>query len=129
MSKISDFRPIEPLKSNRWVIKFKGMDIDPYLFRKYKMYNEGEDIIFTTEFMETVEHCYNPKDIFNVELVTIEYLDPTGVTVNGLSFSPRGINFKRKHSYSDDDFMITKLRFVVDTKTLIPIFKNSEDAK
>lgn len=126
MSKNLEF-PIEPLKSNRWLIKLQGMDISSYLFRKYKMFNEGEDIIFTTEFMETVAHSYNPKDIFNIDKVTIEYLSPVGDVVNGLSFIPKGINFKRKHSYSDDKLMITKLRFVINLDTLTLLFKTGEN--
>ena len=119
MSKILEFPIVEPLKSNRWLIKLQGMDIHPYLFRKYKMFNEGEDIILTTEFMETVVHSYNPKDIFNINKVTIEYLSPVGDVVNGLSFTPKGINFERKHSYSGDDLMITKLRVIIGETDLL----------
>lgn len=128
MSKNLQF-PIEPLISNRWLIKLQGMDIHPFLFRKYKMFNKGEDVIFTTEFMETVNHSYNPKDIFWIDKVTIEYLDPVGDVVNGLSFIPKGINFKRNHSYSDDKLMITKLRFVVNLDTLTLLFKTEENGK
>lgn len=129
MSKILEFPIVEPLKSNRWVIKLQGMDVHPYLFRKYKMFNEGEDIIFTTEFMETVIHSYNPKDIFNIDKITIEYLSPVGDVVNGLSFTPKGINFERKHSYSDDNLMITKLRFIIDANTLTLLFKTEENGE
>lgn len=120
---------IEPLKSNRWVIKFQGIDISPYLFRKYKIYNEGEEIIFTTEFFESVQWSYNIKDIFNIESVIIEYLSPVGDVVNGIKFIPKGINFERKHSYSDDGLMITKLRFIIDTNTLTLLFKTEENGK
>jgi hypothetical protein len=129
MSKILEFPIVEPLKSNRWLIKLQGMDIHPYLFRKYKMFNEGEDIILTTEFMETVVHSYNPKDIFNIDKVTIEYLSPVGDVVNGLSFTPKGINFERKHSYSDDNLMITKLRIIIDTETLKLLNKTTENGE
>jgi len=118
---------IEPLNSNRWVIKFQGMDISPYLFRKYKIYNEGEEIIFTTEFFESVQWSYNIKDIFNIESVIIEYLSPVGDVVNGIKFIPKGINFERKHSYSDDGLMITKLRFIIDTNTLSLLYKTTNE--
>lgn len=121
--------PIEPLKSNRWIIKFVGLDLPPYLFSKYKMYNEGGMIFFKTQFYETVHHSYNPKNIFNIEQVIIEYLDPIGDVINGLSFKPKGINFKRKHSYSDDDLMITKLTIIIDIDTLKLLYKNSENGK
>jgi hypothetical protein len=112
------FNPVEPLKSNRWIIKLNGMDIPPYLFRKYKIYNEGDEIIFKTEFFETIEWSYNIKDIFNIDEVTIEYLSPVGDVINGVKFKTKGINFERKHSYSDDDLMITKLRLIIDVKSL-----------
>lgn len=120
---------IEPLKSNRWVIKFEGMDIPPYLFRRYKIFNEGGEIIFTTEFFESVQWSYNVKDIFNIQKVVIEYLDPIGDVVNGLTFVPKGINFERKHSYSDDGLMITKLRFIIDVNTLSLLFNSSVNTK
>lgn len=127
MNKILEFTPMEPLLSNRWLIKLNGLHIEPFLFRKYKIYNQGDDIIFTTQFFETVQHSYNPKDFFNIEDITIEYLDPVGDVVNGLTFKPKGINFKRKHSYSNNNLMITKLRTIIDAKTLTLIYKNTEN--
>lgn len=112
------FPLLEPLKCNRWLIRFEGLDIEPYLFRKYKMYNEGDEIIFLTEYLETVQNTYNPKDLLNIVAVTIEYLDPTGVAVQKLKFDVKGLNFKIKQSYKKDKFQITKLRFVVNTDTL-----------
>jgi hypothetical protein len=129
MSKTIEFKQIEPLKSNRWIIKLNGLNVDPYLFRKYKIYNEGEEIIFKTDFFETVQHSYNPKDIFNIEDIIIEYLDPIGDVVNGLTFKPKGINFKREHSYSDNKLMITKLRIIIDTETLKLLNKTTENGE
>jgi hypothetical protein len=102
------------------------MDIKPYLFRKYKIFNEGEDIIFKTEFYETVEQSYNPKDILNIVGFTIEYLDPTGTMVNGLKFDVKGINFEQKMSYGKDKLMITKIRVIIDKNTLNLIHKIEE---
>lgn len=123
------YNPVEPLKSNRWIIKLNGMDIPPYLFRKYKIYNEGDEIIFKTEFFETIEWSYNIKDIFNIDEVTIEYLSPVGDVINGVKFKTKGINFERKHSYSDDDLMITKLRLIIDVETLTLLYKIEENGE
>lgn len=42
MSKITDFTPIEPLKSNRFLIKFNDeVKIPEYMFRSFKMYKIG----------------------------------------------------------------------------------------
>jgi len=126
MSNLLNFTAVEPLKSNRFLIKLEGVDIPENLFREYKLFNEGDEMIFTTSFYETVNYTFNPKDFFNIISVNIEYLDPTGSIVNGLKFDVKGSNFKRKQSYSKDGLQITKLRFVVDVNTMIPYFKNSE---
>jgi hypothetical protein len=120
---------VEPLKANRWLIKTEGVDIQQYLFRKYKIYNEGPEIIFKTEFYESVTDNVNPKDLLNLTSITIEYLDPTGAVVNSLNFDVKGVNFKQKQSYSKDDLMITKLRVVVNKDTmklLTPLVKRSK---
>jgi hypothetical protein len=115
---MEEFKIVEPLKANRWLIKTEGVDIQQYLFRKYKIYNEGSEIIFKTEFYETVTDSVNPKDLLNLTSITIEYLDPTGVVINSLNFDVKGVNFKQKQSYSKDDLMITKLRVVVNKDTM-----------
>jgi hypothetical protein len=120
------FPLLEPLKCNRWLIRFEGLDIEPYLFRKYKMYNEGDEIIFLTEYLETVQNTYNPKDLLNIVAVTIEYLDPTGVVVQKLKFDVKVLNFKIKQSYKKDKFQITKLRFVVNTDTLHLVYQEKK---
>ena len=115
---IKEFQSLEPLKCNRWIIRLDGMDIGPFLFRKYKIYNEVDEIIFLTEYFETVQHTYNPKDLLNIVGVTIEYLDPTGVVVQKLKFDVKGLNFEMKQSYGKDKFQIVKLRFVVNKDTM-----------
>lgn len=116
-----EFKPIEPLKSNRWVIKTSPTVITDFLFREYKMFNEGENIILETSFFETILGVYNPKDLMNITDITIEYLDPIGEVVGGLTMTVKGINFEKHHSYSDDNLLITNLRFVIDK--ILPLFK------
>jgi hypothetical protein len=117
----TQFEQFEPLKTNRWLIEFEGMNIVPYLFRKYKIYNEGENMIFTTEFLETVLHTINPKDFFNIFGVKIQYLDSTGAVVNGLQFDIKGMNFEQKMSYGKDKFKTTKLKFIINSDTILPL--------
>lgn len=104
---------IEPLRHNRFIIKFDGIEVPKYLFRKYKLFNSGSEIIFLTEIMEVVNFVINPQDIFNLVGVTIEYLDPTGTIVNGITFEVKGINFIQKGDYSENEIQTTKLRMVV----------------
>jgi hypothetical protein len=119
MEKLKQFVPVEPLMENRWIIKTHPININPYLFRKYKMYNEGETIILKTEFFETVMDTYNPKELLEITDITLEYLDPTGVVVGGLKMIVKGINFERKHSYSENDLMMTKLRVIIGETDLL----------
>ena len=120
---ILNFKTIEPLKENRFLIKLDGVDIPSYLFRGYKIFNEGEELIFTTKFFESVEYSFNPKDFFNITGVSIEYLSPVGDVVNALDFQVKGSNFKRSQSYKNDELQINKLRFIVDKDTMNLRFK------
>lgn len=119
-----EFKLTEPLKSNRWIIETYPLVIEPYNFRKYKLFNEGETIILKVKFMETVDCVYNPKDLMCITDITIKYLDPVGDTVGGLKMLIGGVNFEKKHSYKKDDLLITKMRFVIDE--ISPIYIKSE---
>lgn len=126
MSKITEFTPIEPLKSNRFIIKFNDeVKIPEYMFRSFKIYNEGENLIFKTKIFQTVDYSFNPSDLFKITDVTIQYLAPTGVVVNGLKFKPKGSNMKYKNDYVDDNLSIIKFRFVVDIDSLSLLHKNN----
>jgi hypothetical protein len=118
------FRPIEPSMINRFIIKFGGVDIPIPLFRGYKLYNNGDDFILKTEFLETVNYTFNPQDFFKITDVEIDYLDPTGVKHNGLSFSVKGSNFKKIGSYSKDGFTLNKLKFIINKESIKLSYNN-----
>lgn len=124
-NKIPEFRVYEPLRANRWIIETYPTEITPYLFRKYRMFNEGDKIVFKTEFLETVDVSYNPLDLMEITDITLKYLDPVGEVVGGFKMVVGGLNFDKKHSYSDDKFLITKIRFVIDR--VQPLFKKTEE--
>jgi hypothetical protein len=121
-SKYSNSTLMEPLKNNRFIITFPNVDIHPYLFRNYEMFNEGENLIFTTEFLETITYTFNPKDFFKITDVKIEYLDPVGEVVGGMTFKVKGSNFNKKGDYSDDNLQLNTLRFVVDIDSIQTLF-------
>lgn len=112
------FDPYEPKMDNRFIIKFTGVDIPEYLFRKYEIYNEGEEIIFTTEFIEPLHFTFNPKEIFSINSVEIKHLDPVGIEVSNLSFNVKGSNFEQKGDYSDGKLLINSFRFVVEKDSM-----------
>jgi hypothetical protein len=87
------------------------------------MYNEGEEMIFVTEFLESVTYTFNPKDFFKINRVKLEYLDPIGQTAGGMIFKVKGSNFSKKGDYSDDSIQTTQLRFVVDIDSIDTLFE------
>jgi hypothetical protein len=115
---VSKWEYFEPLKTNRWVIKLKGCDIKEYLFRKYKIFNDADKLMFSTEVYETVQFQINPKDLFNIEDVTIEFLDPVGTVVNGFTFNPKSIQFEQSGDYGSDDLLNYKILMEIDKTTL-----------
>lgn len=116
---------IEPLRENRFLINLIGSEVPQYLFKKYKIFNIGDDLIFTTEFYETVDFCFNPKDFFNITEIKIDYLNPIGDVINSLMFNVVGSNFKINQSYKNDNLQTNKLRFVIDKKTMNLLHKNN----
>lgn len=124
-NKIPEFRTYVPLMANRWIIETSPTEITPYLFRKYRMFNEADKIIFKTEFLETVEETYNPLDLLEITDITLKYLDPVGETVGGFKIVVGGLNFDKKHSYSNDDLLITKMRFVIEK--IHPLYNKPEE--
>lgn len=105
---------IEPLRQNRWLIETYPTKISSHLFRKYRLFNEGDKIILNTEFLETVINVYNPFDLLEITDITLKYLDPIGDVVGGFKMTVQGLNFDKKHSYSNDGLLMTKMRFVID---------------
>jgi hypothetical protein len=126
MPELTKFTPVEPLKSNRFIIKFnKEVTVPDYLFRNFKIYNEGDKLIFKTKMYQTVNYSFNPADLFKITAVKIEYLDPVGEVVNGLSFDIQGSNLSYKNDYSDDNLSMIDFHFVINPETISLINKNS----
>jgi len=118
---------LEPKTTNRFIVKFGGLEIPPYLFRSYKLFNVGSEIIFITEIMEVVNIMINPQDLFKVKDVVVENLDPTGVTVNGLKFQVKGVNFIQKGDYNRDDLSVIKIRLVVKENTMNKLYNDDSN--
>jgi hypothetical protein len=126
MPELTKFTPVEPLKSNRFIIKFnKEVTVPEYLFRSFKIYNEGEKLIFKTKMYQTVNYSFNPADLFKITSVTIEYLDPIGEVVNGLNFDVQGSNLSFKNDYLEDNLSIIDFQFVINPDTMKLIYQNS----
>jgi hypothetical protein len=127
MNDIFKFEPIEPLIENRYIINIVGTYIPQFLFRKYKIHNEGEELIFTTEFYETVNFTFNPKDFFEITGVKIDYLSPIGEVVSSLEFKIKGSNFEKEQSYSNSELQTNKLKFIMDKESIQLTPKSNEE--
>jgi hypothetical protein len=126
MPELTKFTPVEPLRSNRFIINLnKEVTVPEYLFRSFKIYNEGENLIFKTKIFQTVNYSFKPADLFKITSVKIEYLDPTGEVVNGLSFDIQGSNLSFKNDYADDGLSTIDFQFVINPETISLINKNS----
>lgn len=126
---VSKWEYFEPLKTNRWLIKLKGCEIQEYLFRKYKIFNDADKLMFSTEVYETVQFQINPKELFNIEEVIIEFLDPIGTVVNGLVFNPKTIQFEQSGDYGSDDLLNYKILMEIDKETLYSIYNTEKEKK
>lgn len=125
---MEDYIHTEPLKANRWVLSFEGMDIPSYAFKNFKLYNEGSDLIFKTNFFETVNFIYNPADFFEIVAMTLQFLDPVGDVIGGFTSDIKGTNFIKTGDYFYDDLLTTELNFTLKNDTIKPIFpKNNND--
>ena len=114
-----NFEPFEPKKSNRFVINVVGTDIPQHLFLGYKMYNEGKTIIVETEFYETVDWTFNPQEYFDIEDLLIQHLNGVGEVIVTLDFKVDKIYYEQVGNYSDDEFLINKLKFVTSNCDVI----------
>jgi hypothetical protein len=113
--------------ANRYIIRFnKEVMVPEYVFRKFKIMNSGDELIFTTEIYETVDYSFNPSDLFKITDVEVDYLNPVGDVVNGLRFKVIGVNMKQKRSYTKDGLMITKFRLIIDVDSIKLLNENND---
>lgn len=122
----TEFKSIEPLKRNRFIIKSQDFDIPTFLFRGYELYNDGDRIIFKTKIYETVINQFNPKDFFKIVGFEIHYLDPTGDVINTLQFDVKETNFKTKQCYSKNGIQRYDFIFVINNDTLNLVYNTNE---
>lgn len=123
MQELSTPKSFVPLAINRFAINVVGTDIPYYLFKSYKMYNLDKTIVVETEFYETIDWVFNPQEFFGIEDLLIQNLDATGQVISTLDFSVNEIFYEKYCSYSDNGFMISKLKFITDNCVVI----NSKD--
>ena len=118
--------PIEPKMTNRWLIKTVGVKIPDYLFSKYKLYNDGDKLMFETSCFDTISDHIIPTDLFNLNGIELEYLAPTGDIIGGFSFEIKSLTFSSSGDYAiNDDLLRYHFIIEIDKKSLKPKFTNS----
>jgi hypothetical protein len=110
--------PYEPKTDSRWIINTHGFEIPSWLFRNYKLYNEGEKIIMECEILEQLNITFKPSDLMTITDVSIDYLDPVGVITDSLIMEVKGINFTTGGDYSSTELKKTHFRFEINSKTI-----------
>jgi hypothetical protein len=118
--------PVEPKKTNRWVIKTVGIDIPEYTFSKYKLYNDGDKLMFEMSCFETVDNTINPADLFNLTGIELQHLNPIGEIIGGYLFDIKSLNFSSSGDYSNDDLLRHNFVIEVNRKTSKMLFKTEE---
>ncbi len=116
---LKKFNGFEPKKSNGFIINVVGADIPQYLFSGYKMFNEGKTIIVETEFYETVEWTFNPKEFFDIEDLLIQHLNAVGDVITTLDFKVDEIRYEQSGNYANDEFLLNKLKFITSNCEVI----------
>jgi len=119
--------PFEPKRKSHWIIKVYGRDKDgntvefkdefpSYLFKNYKMYNIGKDIMLEVALLEAVHTNIHPDYFFQITEVHILYLDPVGDVVNTLKLEIKKMYFSTKGDYSSDGLLTHHLTMKVKPK-------------
>ena len=83
------------------------------------MYNQGKTIIVETEFYETTDWTFNPREFFDIEDLLIQHLNPMGDVITTLDFKVDEIEYEQVANYADDGFLINKLKFVTSNCEVI----------
>jgi len=127
------FVSIEPLKSNRWVVKLSNtlQNIPEYVFSDFKLETEKiETKGKTKQALKLTLHCYNtinflltPDDVIDVKKIKIDFLDPTGVVLNYYNMNVELEKMSLIGDYGDDSLLTHELVFWVKTLDSLVINK------
>ena len=147
--KIMDWAITEPIKENRWVINMSGCnvveEIPKWIFNSFNIENEktdgGEDALkLTIKTYNYINFVLTPDMVMDEKNIVIEFLDPTGQTMEKYDMSVDFGNFEVFCDYSKDGILTNTLTYWVkslktngteamDKKVLENYKKNKEKTK
>lgn len=110
---------VEPLRANRWILQLGK--IPPYLTRNVVLetVNEKKDkksdfyTKLTFSLFNIVHYTIVPDDVIQLKKIKLEFLDPTGVTVNGYDMNVEFEKMSLKCDYSDSGLLTHEFIFYV----------------
>jgi hypothetical protein len=126
----------EPLKANRWILNIG--DIPPYLFRSVNLESflekkdKKRDQIYTKltfSIYNTVNHVVVPDDVILLRKITLDFLDPTGVAINGYDMNVEFEKMNLKCDYSDSGLLTHEFIFWVKNMEQIRSNVNEKSEK
>ena len=130
------FISLEPLKSNRWLVKLPNIlqNIPEYVFSDFKLDTEEVEIKGKTkQALKLTLHCYNtvnflltPDDVIDVKKIKIDFLDPTGYTVNYYDMIVELEKMSLIGNYGDGSLLTHELVFWVKN---LDILATNQDIK
>ena len=126
----------EPLRANRWILNIGK--IPPYLFRNVSLESFTEkkdkkrDQIYTKltfSIYNTVNHVVIPDDVVLLRKITLDFLDPTGVAINGYDMNVEFEKMNLKCDYSDGGLLTHEFIFWVKNMEQIRSNVNEKSEK
>lgn len=107
--------PVEPLMKNRWLLKVGN--IPEYLIRDVDLESFVEDGGTYTKLnfsiMNIIGYTVIPDDIIGLKNIKLEFLDPTGVVVNGYDMKVKFERMSFKCDYGDNGLLTHNFIFYV----------------
>jgi len=110
----------EPLRANRWILNIGK--VPPYLFRNVSLESFTEkkdkkrDQIYTKltfSIYNTVNHVVVPDDVVLLRKIKLDFLDPTGMVINGYDMNVEFEKMSLKCDYSDSGLLTHEFIFWV----------------
>lgn len=110
----------EPLRANRWILNIGN--VPPYLFRNVNLesFLEKKDrkknqiyTKLTFSIYNTVNHVVVPDDVILLKKIKLDFLDPTGLVINGYDMNVEFERMSLKCDYSDGGLLTHEFVFWV----------------
>lgn len=110
----------EPLRANRWILNIGN--VPPYLFRNVSLESflekkdrKGNQIYtkLTFSIYSTCNYVVIPDDVVLLRKIKLDFLDPTGMVINGYDMNVEFEKMSLKCDYSDSGLLTHEFTFWV----------------